>query len=115
MLYNHELIRKLRFGAFTISALLSGYALISFIDHNLPIVRLVITVISLIVGTVCAWLMKKPTKPEFITYAASMLLAVAMLMFRLRSNIALDISLLGMIIGVCVSFATQLWKNNELA
>lgn len=115
MLYNHDLIKKLRIGAFALSAFMGGYAILTFIDHNIPTVRLVLVFLCIIVSIVSAWMLKKPAKREFIAYAISMLLVVILMMFRVVDNIALDISLFGLIIGLTISFGLQLKKSNGFA
>ena len=115
MLYNYELIKKLRIGAFSLSAFMAGYAMLTYLDHNLTAVKLGIVLALLLVSVVAAFLFRKPGKVEFFTYAVSMLLVLGLLMFRVRDNIALDISLSGMAIGIAVSFGLQLRKDNEYA
>jgi hypothetical protein len=44
-----------------------------------------------------------------------MLLIIGLLLFRVIDNIALDISLAGMAIGLAISFGLQLRKDNEYA
>jgi hypothetical protein len=110
MLYNHELIKKLRYAAFGTSAFMLGYAILTFLDNNIHTLRLIIIILCLAIASVAAWFLKKPGKKELIAYGASMLLVVILLMFRIRANLALDISLFGLIAGITAGFGYQLKK-----
>lgn len=110
MLYNHEFIKKLRYGALGISAIMLGYAILTFLDNNIHVLRLIIIIAGLTVASVAAWLLKRPAKRELIIYAASMLTVVILLMFRIRANLALDLSLFALIAGITAGFAYQLKK-----
>lgn len=115
MLYNHDLIKKLRIGAFAVSAFMGGYAILTYLDHNIPALRLILVFICIIVSVIATYLLKKPAKREFIAYAVSMLLMVILMMFRVVDNIALDISLFGLIVGLTISFGLQLKKSSGFA
>jgi hypothetical protein len=115
MLYNYELIKKLRIGAFSLSAFIAGYAMLTYLDHNITVMRLCIVFALLLVSAVATFLLRKPGKIEFAAYVISMLLIIGLLLFRVIDNIALDISLAGMAIGLAISFGLQLRKDNEYA
>jgi hypothetical protein len=54
MLYNHDLIKKLRIGAFAVAAVLGGYSVLTYLDQNIHALRLVFIFIFLIVSVVSA-------------------------------------------------------------
>jgi hypothetical protein len=105
MLYNHELLMKLRIGAFGLCLVLMGYAFLTFRDHNLTSTRLVIIISAL----------KKPNKILFAGYAGSVALSFMLTLFRMRANIALDITLLAIAIGLMIGFWSEARKKSEFA
>jgi Na+/melibiose symporter-like transporter len=115
MLFNHELVRKLRYGAAGIAAFLSGYAVLAFRDQHINTTQLVLILSGLLVVLICSWLMKKAGKPVFFVYAGSMVFVLAMLLFRMRANIALDLTLLALATGVSIALWLQIRKKNEFA
>lgn len=115
MLYNHELVRKLRYGAAGISAFFLGYAILTFRDQRISTTRLILIISCLAVSVLCAWLLKKANKRDFFIYAASMLLVVIMMLFRIRANIALDLTLLLLTVGVATAIWFQIRKKNAFA
>lgn len=115
MLYNHELLRKLRLGAYGLSLFLLGYAVLTFRDHNMTSTRLIFLVIALLVSVVFSFLLKKPNKVLFTGYAGAMALSLVLTLFRIRANIALDITLLAITIGLIIGFWTEARKKSEFA
>jgi hypothetical protein len=115
MLYNHELLRKLRIGAYGLSLVMLGYAVLTFRDHNLTSTKLTIIITSLVVSAVSALLLKKPNKIIFAVYVSSMVLSFVLLLFRIRANIALDITLLAIAVGLMLGFWTEARKKSEFA
>ena len=115
MLYNHELLKKLRIGAYALAAVLVGYATLTFRDHNLTSTRLIIIVVSLVVSVLFSILLKKPNKILLAGYAITMALGFIFLLFRVRANIALDITLLAIAIGIIIGFWTEARKKSEFA
>lgn len=115
MLYNHELLRKLRIGAYGLSVVLMGYAILTFRDHNLTGTRLIFVIIALVVSVLCALLLKKPNKIVFTGYAISIACSFILTLFRIRANIALDITLLAIAIGLMIGFWSEARKKSEFA
>ena len=115
MLYDHELLRKLRIGAFVLSLFLLGYAALTFRDNNMSSTRLIILTIALGVSAVFTYLLKKPNKILFTGYLGSMALGFVLTLFRMRANIALDITLLAIAIGLMIGFWTEARKKSEFA
>ena len=89
--------------------------MLTYLDHNITPLRLVIVFSLLLISAVATFFLRKPGKIVCFVYALSMLLVLSLLMFRVRDNIALDISLSGMAIGIAVAFGLQLRKDNEYA
>lgn len=115
MLYNHELLRKLRIGAYALSAVLMGYATLTFRDHNLTGTRLITIFIALAASVLLSILLRKPNKILLAGYAVTMALGFILLVFRIRANIALDITLLAIAIGLIIGFWTEARKKSEFA
>lgn len=115
MLYNHELLMKLRIGACGLCLVSMGYAFLTFRDHNLTSTRLVIIISALIVSVIFALLLKKPNKILFAGYAGSVALSFMLTLFRMRANIALDITLLAIAIGLMIGFWSEARKKSEFA
>ncbi|MGB4773337.1 MAG: hypothetical protein WBP58_17870 [Chitinophagaceae bacterium] len=115
MLYNHDLLRKLRIGAYGLSLVLMGYAFLTFRDHNLTSTKLTIIITSLVVSVVSALLLKKPNRIIFAVYVSSLVVSFVLLFFRIRANIALDITLLAIAIGLMVGFWSEARKKSEFA
>jgi hypothetical protein len=115
MLYNHELLRKLRIGAYGLSLVMLGYAVLTFRDHNLTGTGLITIIVSLIVSVLFSILLKKPNKILLAGYVITMALGFIMLLFRVRANIALDITLLAIAIGLIIGFWTEARKKSEFA
>lgn len=115
MLYNHELLRKLRIGAYGLCLVLMGYAILTFRDNNLTATRLILIIIALVISVVFSILLKKPNKILFAGYAGSTALVFPLLLFRIRANIALDITLLAIAIGLMIGFWTEARKKSEFA
>jgi membrane-associated HD superfamily phosphohydrolase len=115
VLYNHELLRKLRIGAYGLSLVLLCYAVLTFRDHNLTSNRLIIIISALVVSVVFALLLKKPNKILFAGYAGSVALSFMLTLFRMRANIALDITLLAIAIGLMIGFWSEARKKSEFA
>ena len=115
MLYNHELLRKLRIGAYGLCLVLMGYAFLTFRDHNLTSTKFIIISSALVVSVIFAILLKKPNKILFAGYAGSTALVFPLLLFRIRANIALDITLLAITIGLMIGFWTEARKKSEFA
>lgn len=115
MLYNHELLRKLRIGAYALSLVLMGYAVLTFRDNNLTGTRLIALLISLIVSILFSFLLKKPNKILFTGYVVSMAVGLILTVFRIRANIALDITLMAIAIGLSIGFWSEARKKSEFA
>lgn len=115
MLYNHELLRKLRIGAYGLSLVLMAYAILTFRDHNLTSTRLIVIISSLVISVIVAFLLKKPNKILFAGYAASVAVSFILTLFRMRANIALDITLLAIAIGLMIGFWSEARKKSEFA
>jgi 4-amino-4-deoxy-L-arabinose transferase-like glycosyltransferase len=92
-----------------------GYAVLTFRDHNLTSTKLTIIITSLVVSSVSALLLKKPNKIIFAVYVSSMVLSFVLLLFRIRANIALDITLLAIAVGLMIGFWTEARKKSEFA
>lgn len=115
MLYNHELVKKLRFSAYGLAAFFLVYAILTFRDGNLTAFRLIFLSATLSVSVIAAWLLRKASKPALYVYATSMLLSVILLLFRIHGNIALDITLLALSVGLPIAFWYQIRKKEVLA
>jgi hypothetical protein len=115
MLYNHELLSKLRIGAYGLSLVLMGYAFLTYRDHNLTSTKLIIIISALAVSVIFALLLKKPNKILFAGYAGSLAVSFILTLFRMRANIALDITLLAIAIGLMIGFWSEARKKSEFA
>ena len=112
MLYNNELIKKLRIAAVILSSFFAGYALLVFNDGLIQTNQLLVIMSSLVASLLGIALLAKPKKLNFSFYALSMIVVLTMLLFRHRGNILIDVTLLLVTIPVMLLFVLEVKKSN---
>lgn len=112
MLYNNELIKKLRIAAIVLSSFFAGYSLLVFNDGLIHTNQLIVIMASLVASLLGIAFLSKPKKLNFSLYALSMIVVMAMLLFRHRGNVIIDVTLLLVTIPVMILFVLEVKKSN---
>ena len=113
MLYNNELIKKLRIAAISLSSLFALYTLLVFNDGLINNTQLLIILSSLAASLLGIAFLAKPNKYSFSFYAISMIVVLVTLLFRYRGNVIIDVTLLLVTIPLLVLFLTQIKKTEK--
>jgi len=115
MLYNNDLIKKLRYASTVLFLCFAGYTFLAYLDQTMSSSRLLIIAVGMVLSILSIIMMKKPTLFLVSMYCLGLVAIGVGLLFRLRTNLPMDLLLFGIGVGLGAGFASQLKKKNEFA